>query len=328
MTRTPDISQWDLLAYADGRLEPERAREVAAALAADPELREKVADFTRQNTELAAQYDAYAEAPLPTRLSNLLAAPEPRRSARRSEALGHLRRAAAMLVAVVGAGAGGWWLGDNVDGGERAALEALLHDAASIHMRNDPRDMPLDLANTGDGQPLNWFSDRVSLQLTVPDLRDQGYALVEKRRVTLESAKGIYLRYAAEDAAPLDVFLHSRWNQSRPARIETARREGVTLAHWLDGPLRVVVAGGAEGRTAEVNRLAEVLRTRLRDSNNSDGDGSTAPKLKPHGGHGDTETAVQTPDTQQTHSAQQASDSTGEIPTLPNIERSVLETER
>jgi len=291
MPETPDISEWDLLAYADGRLEPERARRVEAALAADPALGRKIDDFAHQNAALAAQYGAYAEAPLPERLARLLD-DGPRRQ---TPATVHLRRAAAMLVAVLGAGAAGWWLGGAGGAGGDRALERFLNEAALMHQRAEDHHVgAVDLANAPDGRPLNWFSDRISLELKIPDLRDEGYALVDKRRLRLDEGKGVYLRYVSEDAGPLAVFLRSRWARG-PSSIDTTRRDGVSLAYWLDGPVSVVVASDAKGPGPQIGGLAAMLRARLHDRN--DGTGG---ELAPHRGHdGTRETVLPAPEARQ-----------------------------
>lgn len=294
-----EISDWDLLAYADGRLEPARAHVVEAALAEDPDLRAKVADFARQNAALAAQYDAYMQAPLPERLARLLDDAPPRRAGTRG-----LRRVAAMLLAVLGAGAAGWYLGDAGGNAQRDALAGFLDEAAAIHQRAaEGRAGAVDLASAPDGRPLNWFSDRVSLELKVPDLRDEGYALVDKRRVTLDGVEGVYLRYLADESQPLAVFLRSRWTR-RPSDVDVLRREGVDLAYWMDGPLSVVVASEGPGHGAEIKRLAAMLRARLHDRN--DGTEGTGGELAPHRGGGVTRETV-TPVLQ----SQQVGDVTG-----------------
>ena len=283
MTQHDGISELDLLAYADGRLEPARAREVEAALAADPALGAKVADFARQNDELAAQYGAYAEAPLPERLARVLSGPaeRPRPTARRRT----LARAAALLVVALGAGAGGWSLGRMDARAPGGADGAVLASAAALHESGaggaGARRTAADRTERADrsARPLDWFAERIALELTLPDLRDRGFALVAKRRVRLAGSQGVRLRYSAADGTALDVFLKSRWNR-RTSPVATRRRGDVALAHWMDGPLSVVVAGDGDAR-GTVAEFANTLRARLRARHGNPA-GST-PDLEPHG---------------------------------------------
>ncbi len=274
MTDDSGITELDLLAYADGRLEPARAQKVEAALAADPELRAKVADFAAQNRELAAQFDAYANAPLPERLARVLA-PRRERPARRRVRAAVVQAAAVVLIALA-AGTGGWTLGRMDRRGGSGA--EVLAGAAALHETGRPgRSATADTG--GSARPLTWFADRIALELQLPDLRDRGFALVRKDRVELAGTQGLRLRYAAPTGQHLDVFLKSRWRQ-RASPIATHRRGDVALAHWMDGPLRVVVAGDGDAR-GTVRRLAAALRARLNAQHGAQG--GTAPKLEPHG---------------------------------------------
>ncbi len=276
MTDDGGITELDLLAYADGRLEPARARQVEAALARDPELRAKVADFARQNRELSAQFDAYAQAPLPERLARVLA--HDRDRPQRRQVRRTLARAAAVALVALAAGTGGWTLG-RLDA-RRSAGEPdaqVLAGAAALHETDRPG--ATAAARRTSAQPLTWFADRIALELQLPDLRDRGFALVSKERVDLAGTQGLRLRYTAPSGRHLDVFLKSRWRQ-RASPLATHRRGDVALAHWMDGPLRVVVAGDGDAR-ATVRRLAAALRARLNAQHGAQG--GTAPNLEPHG---------------------------------------------
>jgi anti-sigma factor RsiW len=275
MTDDSGITELDLLAYADGRLEPARAQQVEAALAADPELRAKVADFAAQNRELAAQFDAYANAPLPERLARMLAQDSDR--TKRHEVRRTLVRAAAVVLIALAAGTGGWTLGRmDLRGGSGAEV---LAGAAALHETGRAGRGATAATAGGSARPLTWFADRIALELQLPDLRDRGFALVRKDRVELAGTQGLRLRYTAPTGQHLDVFLKSRWRQ-RASPIATHRRGDVALAHWMDGPLRVVVAGDGDAR-GTVRRLAAALRTRLNARNGAQG--GTAPNLEPHG---------------------------------------------
>jgi anti-sigma factor RsiW len=273
MTQDAPITELDLLAYADGRLEPQRARQVEAALAEDPALRAKVDDFARQNAELAAQFDAYAEAPLPDRTADMLRS-EPRTPGSPRRWIG--QAAAAAVVALV-AGAGGWWLGNG--GAKDDARAQFLTTVAELRARTS------DTAEGGDAkrvaagqsrQAIRWFSEQVSLELAVPDLQDKGFALVDKRRVELGASRGVRLRYRAEDGSSFDVFLKSRWRRREEA-VSTMHRDNTALAHWLEGPLSVVVAAPSNNGT-DVGAIARTLRERMRRTNKD-----SAPDLEPHG---------------------------------------------
>jgi len=63
----PHITESELQAYADGRLDPERRLAVEAWVAARPEEAERIADYRRLSEALHAAYDPVAAETLPQR---------------------------------------------------------------------------------------------------------------------------------------------------------------------------------------------------------------------------------------------------------------------
>ena len=72
MTITPE----EIAAFADGELSPERRAEVAAAIAADPQLADQVEQHRRLKAMLTGHYAPIAEEPVPDRLAAMLQAPK------------------------------------------------------------------------------------------------------------------------------------------------------------------------------------------------------------------------------------------------------------
>ena len=130
-----------LVAYVDGELAPERAAEVAAALADDADARQSVEVF-RQSAEAATDaYDEVASQPLPDRLLKTIGAPgtagdavvdltSRRRPAREWRAALPL---AASIALIVGLGAGYQLarLAETPAGGFEMALNDVLESHAS-----------------------------------------------------------------------------------------------------------------------------------------------------------------------------------------------------
>lgn len=77
MTKRVDIDAEMLMAYADGELSPIDAKRVERAMAADPDLRQQVDAHRKLRGMLANGFAPLAQAPVPERLSRLLAAPAP-----------------------------------------------------------------------------------------------------------------------------------------------------------------------------------------------------------------------------------------------------------
>jgi hypothetical protein len=78
MSTHPPVDPERLAAYADGELPPDEAAAVKAAIAADPALAEQLAAHRALRATLAAHFAPILDAPVPARLTDLLA---PRESA-------------------------------------------------------------------------------------------------------------------------------------------------------------------------------------------------------------------------------------------------------
>lgn len=87
------ISDEDLMAYADGQLEPATAQRIERALADDPPLQRRLAAFQASRRILSESFSQTLREPVPRALLALLAEPEPA-AERRSEgpSLGPTRR--------------------------------------------------------------------------------------------------------------------------------------------------------------------------------------------------------------------------------------------
>ncbi|HKU47199.1 MAG TPA: NepR family anti-sigma factor, partial [Burkholderiales bacterium] len=69
---TDPVSENDLQAYADGKLEEARRAAVAAWLAAHPEDAERIESYRQVAEELRSTYDGVLEEPVPERLRHAL----------------------------------------------------------------------------------------------------------------------------------------------------------------------------------------------------------------------------------------------------------------
>lgn len=272
-----EIGEIDILAYADGRLERARAEEVEAHLATRPELAKRAADFARQRDELREQFDRYAEEPLPERLQALFAEES---DARRPAGTRIAWRAAAAAALMAATGAAGWWLGardDATTSPTRAFAERAIE---RLHAEARPPETEVAAAEGLGGRAgLTWLSDRISLELRAPDLSDQGFRLVDKRRVQLDGEQAVALRYADGRGERVEIVLKSRWRDAAPD-VRSTRRDGVTVMYWNDGPLAVAVASSVRD-AGRLDRLARHVQDTLGRTKDSPDE---LPKMQPFGG--------------------------------------------
>lgn len=245
------ITELDLMAYADGRLDPLRRREVEAHLAAAPEDAATVEAIIEQNRTLREALAGVAEEPIPARLEAVLRGepPQPRRP---------WPQVAAVATLLVASGLGGWWVGAR--GTDQTAappvfLQALAPEPAgeSVHTGLDAPIAPLGNGEMVETSP-PWFSDRVTLELTAPSLGASFAAPEMQRLVDIEGRPTVRFEIAGPDGRPLALYL-----QTRPSAAEgdvhlVDDPTGAT-AYWRDGPLVWALKG--EVGQSELEALAK-----------------------------------------------------------------------
>lgn len=238
MSDTNDpVTDFDLVAYADGKLDPARAETVRRYIEENPDAAGRVRAFQKQNAELQARFDPVLEEPLPDHLAALT---------RNSGAEGTGRKAlkaAAVAVLAVFTGASGWVLGRATQASDFAAA-SFASDATAAHERANT-----ELPNGAEGTsaPLRWLTKRVSLELKTPDLRARNYQLVAHEKVRLNGQPGVQLVYENPTRGRLSVFLRKRWRSS-PPQVHLTTDGPRPLAYWLDGPIAYGVVGDLDRR--------------------------------------------------------------------------------
>ena len=233
--RTPPVTEDDLHAYVDGRLDPARAAAVETHLAAHPEDAERVAAYQWQNERLRA---AFAELPLAPEPARLRAAARASRGGWRVPALA---ATAAMLLLVAGLG-GGWFLRGVIappaaETASLARLASAAHRVYAVEVRH-----PVEV-RAEEEHLVRWLSKRVGVPLIAPDLGRFGFSLMGGRLLPAGEG-GAAAQFMYEDAAGRRITSYFSTN---PKGGETAFRfvseNGLSAFYWLDGPLGYVLVG-------------------------------------------------------------------------------------
>jgi anti-sigma factor RsiW len=264
------VADADLLAYADGQLDPARAAEVETLVAADPEAAARVAAYRAQDEALRALFGSADDAPLPAE-AEALAARLAARLEERSHAAGTraewwhrpalLQMAAA--VALVVAGVAGGWYGANVIDADQAAAPAPvrvaqtppaqpappapLHNFAAAGVRafdlyavDSPFAVELgeEERETFDG----WVTRRMGKPVFAPDLSGAGFRMIGGR--ALPTASGPSAQYMYEDDAGWRLTLYvsgPRGTADVPHGVYT---QGESVAvYWQDQGLAYALIG-------------------------------------------------------------------------------------
>lgn len=259
------ITDLDLMAYADGRLDPVRRHAVEAHLAGDPEARALAQTFIEQNASLQRSLAPIAAEPVPDRLVAVL-----ERGTRSRSPLSLLQAAAVLGVAVL-SGLGGWWLGTRaapVAGTPPAFLAGLeLPSIGAVVGSLEPRaESAGEPATAAPREPTvvertaPWFSDRLTVELRAPALGDQVASPELQRLIEIDGEPTVRFELAGPDGGSFILYLQARPSGLAPDIhiVESARN---STAYWQDGPLVWALTGDAPA--VELQALAEQIGTAI-----------------------------------------------------------------
>lgn len=230
------VTELDLMAYADGLLDPYPARkaEVEAYLNRHPDVARRIRDYAEQNEEIRAAYGGVLEQPVPARFYRIL-------ERRRGSGTTTAARAAMAAVLLVATGFGGWLAG-TIGAPDGRSIQTAFDDAIANYLGAPSGMRPgITTAQAGPERPLDWLADELSVRLQIPDLSPHGFVLADKRLVSGNGHRVVRLDYDGHDGARLTLFVAPRWSEGA-AEIEFAERDGVTLAYWANGPLVYALA--------------------------------------------------------------------------------------
>lgn len=250
------LSDIDLLAYVDGLLDDDPARKAAIEelLGSSPADAARVHAWQAQNAALRRRYGDRIHEPVPDRLYTALAHTPGRRIRRAA-------RIAAVALLTAGATAGGWFIGQREQPGDWSAQVFLQHSYDDYVTRGSDA-ATARLADAGDGEPMHWLTERISLSLRAPDLTSLGFSLAGKQTVSVGGDQMVRLTYSAADGTSFALFLRPRWDDPDD-RIRVTRQNAVSLAYWVDGPLASAIAARLpRSRTLEI---ADAVRRAMQD---------------------------------------------------------------
>jgi anti-sigma factor RsiW len=223
-----------LLAYADGELDVEKAREAERLLETDPRAREQL----RIYRDTAAMLRAACAEPLygdvPEKLVATVEREHPRSPVPRRQIFA---LAASLLLAVVGFAAG-YGVGTRPP----SPYEALIDEIAQYHpvyARDAAHLVEIPASRTGELEA--WMSERIGRKLPVPDLSAAGFDFAGGRIVVVDGQSVAQLLYTRPGTLPLGVCVTALAAAPQPERIH--RRDQVNLISWSDGRYAYIVVG-------------------------------------------------------------------------------------
>jgi anti-sigma factor RsiW len=226
------ITESDLQAYADRRLEPSRRAAAEAWLAARPDDAERLADYHRLSDALRGAYDPVLEEPVPERLHQALAQ-GPR-----------LKRYAALagwLVLGIAIGlVAGWQLHESQPRAPQAAdVGAMMaHRAAIAHATYSPEVRhPVEVGADQEAHLVAWLSKRLGAPLRAPKLEAVGYSLVGGRLLPGESGPVAHFMYQCNQGTRVTLYVRTEAANNRETAFRYAKEGNVRVFYWIDRKL-------------------------------------------------------------------------------------------
>jgi anti-sigma factor RsiW len=250
------IQAIDLLAYADGLLDmdPGRKAEVEAYLQKHPQEAVRMRDYAEQNDAIRRLYGSILAEPVPERLQAVLAN-------RPEGSLGPMARATIAVSLLLTAGFLGWLIGKSGQP-DPWHVQDFVAQAMATYMRPYPAsDTNPTITSQGADQPFDWLSQQITMPLQPPDLTPQGFTLIDKHLTTANGPQTAEVTYATPDKRRLSLFLRTRWREEGP-QFHFAENAGVTMVHWLDGPLVYALVGHLDQQ--EMFAVVKAVRRAMR----------------------------------------------------------------
>jgi len=196
----------ELNAYLDGQLGPEEAAQIERMMAEDESLKSRLHDYTRQNAAIASAARAmdddtvnFKTAALERRLA---AALERRARPRRIIAMPAWPSQVAAAALLVGFG----WFGHAQLAAPGSGVPEYVSEAVGAHMVfAEDMSHPAEFTADAISPALPWFSQKLGVDVAMPDLGALGYDLVGARM--LGTKEGPLAQFIFEDATGARVSL-------------------------------------------------------------------------------------------------------------------------
>lgn len=243
------ISEEDLHAYADNRLDASRLTQVEAWLAAHPEQRDMIETWRKQSGQLHRTYDFVLDLPIPPRLM-------PAANAAHGF---QWRRVAAVAWLLIGGLAGYLIRG----GGEPQlasplAREGLPRMAAVAHAVYTPEVRhPVEVGADQEAHLIAWLSKRLGAALSVPRLDEAGFHLVGGRLLPGEAREVAQFMYEDAQRQRLTLYIQPNAAKAQETSFRHAREDDIDVFYWIDGQFGYALSGNV-GRE-EMLRLATLV---------------------------------------------------------------------
>jgi len=226
------ISENELHAYVDGRLDASRQAEVETMLAASPEVAARVRAYQRQNDILRATFDPVLTEPLPAGMHS-------KPSADRHWVRYGIAAAWAVLWA-----AGGWFLRDINDKSTQLAVTALPQQAVIAHAVYVPEVVhPVEVTAAQQAHLVKWLSKRLGGQVNTPDLRALGYELIGGRLLPSDDGAAAQFMYETTGGKRLTLYVRRNLSGNHDTAFRYTQSGDISVFYWIDKGFGYALSG-------------------------------------------------------------------------------------
>jgi anti-sigma factor RsiW len=240
MTSRP-ITEEDLHGFVDRVLAPAREAEVAAYLAAHPDVATRINRYAQQRIDLRAALAPIVDEPLPPELDLARMIARQRRPPRRAT-WGSFAAAAVVLLCL--GGAGGWSL--HGIGQPREGVVAVAREAAENFAVYAPdQSHPVELRATDRAELVSWTTARLGRPVAIPDLAASGYRFMGGRVVTTAHGPAAMYMYDDDRGTRLVMLARPMAAADQNAPMTPHAQAGINGFAWADNGLGYGLVGPA-----------------------------------------------------------------------------------
>ncbi len=248
------ITESELQAYADGRLEPKRRMAVEAWLATRPEEAERIADYRKLAKELRSIYDPVISETLP-----------PRFARKRVQWRRYALAAGWMLIGLLIGALAGWELRESrptlapaADAGAAMARRAAIaHATYSPEVRH-----PVEVGADQEAHLMAWLSKRLGAPLRAPQLEEVGYSLVGGRLLPGDTGPVAHFMYQTQKGARITLYVRTDVAGNRETAFRYAEEGKVRVFYWVDRKMGYALSSGDIGKD-ELLKVANTVYQQL-----------------------------------------------------------------
>ena len=247
------VSETELHAWLDGRLEPARRAAVEGYLEANPGERQRLADYRAIDAELHRLFDPALGEPIPAGLK----LPPARRW---TPPVWLARAAVAAGFMLVGA-ALGWFAHEQVRQ-PLVADRAFVRQALAAHVVYVPEVRHPVEVDAGQQQHLvAWLSKRLGSTIQAPALDSLGFQLLGGRLLPADGKPAAQFMYQDAGGRRLTLYARRGLGGNRDAAFRFAEQDGIGAFYWVDGDFAYALIGDLD-RPA-LDRVAHAVYRQL-----------------------------------------------------------------